>query len=240
MPATSTRMPEAEDYRWIANLLQASDSFYPTGAYAHSFGLEGLVQAGSVRDRATLRAFLLEQALPSLSRTDLPIAARAWSAAGTPPDWEKLRELSFLGAAVRGALEPRLASEAIGRQRMELAARLHGGFAAEFAERASAGRWPVSAAMAAAVEGRVHGAPCEAVLAAAAYSAAAGLVAAAIKLLRLGQNSSQTLLRELVGRIPALIAEALALRPEDIGTFNPWWDIAASRHETADGRLFIS
>jgi urease accessory protein len=141
---------------------------------------------------------------------------------------------------VRGAHEPREASEAIGRQRIELAARLHGGFAAEFASRARAEGWPASTGVAAAIEGRVHGAPCEAVLAAVVYSTVAGLVAAAIKLLRLGQNAAQTLVGEVLSGTPGLIAEALALAPGDIGAFNPWWDIAASRHETADGRLFIS
>jgi urease accessory protein len=217
-----------------------SDSFYPTGAYAHSFGLEGLAQAGVVRDLGTLRSFLLEHALPSLVRTDLPLAAQAWAAAGNPPDWLRLRQLCFLGAAVRGAREPREASEAIGRQRIELAARLHGGLAAEFASRARAGGWPASTGVAAAIEGRVHGAPCEAVLAAAVYSTVAGLVAAAIKLLRLGQNAAQTLIREVLAGTPALIAASLATAPAAIGAFNPWWDIAASRHETADGRLFIS
>jgi urease accessory protein UreF len=31
-----------------------------------------------------------------------------------------------------------------------------------------------------------------------------------------------------------------ALDAADIGAFNPWWDVAAARHETADFRLFIS
>ena len=37
---------------WIVGLLQAGDSFYPTGSYAHSFGLEGLVQEGVVQGPA--------------------------------------------------------------------------------------------------------------------------------------------------------------------------------------------
>jgi urease accessory protein len=193
-----------------------------------------------VRDTATLASFIVLQVLPALARTDLPIAAQAWAAAGDPPDWERLRALCFLGAAVRGSREPREASESIGRQRIELAARLRGGFAAEFARRSREGSWPSSTGVAAAVEGRAHGAPCEAVLAAAIYSTAAGFMAAAIKLLRLGQNAAQTVLREALAGTPALIAEALAAGPGEIGAFNPWWDIAASRHETADGRLFIS
>ncbi len=225
---------------WIAGLLQTADSFYPTGAYAHSFGLEGLVQSGAVRDRATLQAFIIGQALPALARTDLPIAAHAWAAAGDPPDWDRLRELSILGAAVRGSRELREASESIGHQRIELAARLHGGVAAEFARRAREGGWPASQGLAAAIEGRANGAPCEAVLVGTVYSTAAGLVAAAIKLLRLGQNAAQAVLREALSGAPALVASALAVGPVDIGSYNPWWDIASSRHETADGRLFIS
>ena len=82
--------------------------------------------------------------------------------------------------------------------------------------------------------------PQAAVLAGIIYTSAAGFVAAAVKLLRLGQNAAQTLLAEGLARTPELIAEALALDTAEIGAFNPWWDIAAARHESADGRLFIS
>jgi len=234
------REPE-KSAAWIAGLLHTADSFYPTGAYAHSFGLEGLVQVGTVHDRATLRAFLLEFVLPPLARTDLPVAARAWEAAGAePPDWAGLRELCFLGAALRGAREPREAAEAIGRQRLELAALLHGGLAREFNQRAVDEGWPRPTCVAAAIEGRVLGAPREAVLHALIYAAVAGMISAAVKLLRLGQNALHTLLAEVLARAPALIAEALAIDPAEVGTFNPWWDIAAARHEHADFRLFIS
>jgi urease accessory protein len=225
---------------WIAGLLQAADSLYPTGAYAHSFGLEGLVQAGAVRDLASLRGFLLGQALPALARTDLPVAAQAWAAAGPPADWPRLAALCELAAALRGAREPREASEAIGSQRCELAARLHGGIAAEFNRRARADGWPRPACIAAAIEARALGAPQAAALAALVYAAAAGLLAAAVKLLRLGQNAAQGLLTEALGHTPALLETALGLAPEDLGAFNPWWDLAAARHEVADFRLFIS
>jgi urease accessory protein len=78
------------------------------------------------------------------------------------------------------------------------------------------------------------------VLAALIYAAAASVAVAAVKLLRLGQISVQTLLAEGLALAPVLIGDALALDAADIGAFNPWWDIAAARHESADGRLFIS
>jgi len=227
---------------WIARLLQTTDSFYPTGTYAHSFGLEGLVQAGTVRDRATLREFLLGQTVPQLGRTELPVAARAWDAAGASPDWETLRALCELGAALRGTRELRAASAAIGAQRLDFAVTVHGtgGLAEEFSRRAAAGGWPRPSCVAAALEGRALGAPREAVLAAVFYGAVSALVAAAVKLLRLGQNASHTLLAEALAAGEAEIAAAPGLMLEELGTFNPWWDIASSRHETADFRLFIS
>jgi len=231
----STDVPQ-----WVAGLLQATDSFYPTGAYAHSHGLEGLVQAGVVHDCATLRCFLIDYVLPALAVTDLPLAVQAWNAAGDQPDWARLRELCFLGSALRGACEPREASRAICRQRLDLAASLRGGFAAEFNRRAVTGNWPAPACLAAVVEGRTLGAPLEAVLAGIVYTTVAGFIAASVKLLRIGQNASQALLAELLAQTPALIAKALAHEATEIGAFNPWWDIAAARHETADFRLFIS
>ena len=221
-------------------MLHCSDTFYPTGAYAHSLGLEGLVQEGVVRDRAGLRRFLLEYVLPPMARTDLPIAGWAWEAAGDPLDLERLHELCLLGSALRGAREPREASEAVGRQRLELAAMLHGGVARVVNERAVAEGWPRPACVAAAIEGRVLGAPREAVLVGLIYAAVTGVVAAAVKLLRLGQNAVHTLLAEVLATTPHLVATAARTTPDALGTFNPWWDIAAARHERADFRLFIS
>ncbi|BET65153.1 urease accessory protein UreF [Opitutales bacterium ASA1] len=226
---------------WIARLLHASDSFYPTGSYAHSFGLEGLVQTGVVHDRATLRTFLLEEAVPALVGTDLAVAAQATAALRADPvAWKTVRELCFLGAALRGTREMRAASEAIGSQRITLAAMLHGGCAAEFDLRAREGAWPRPACVAAAIEGAAIGAPGDAVLAGLLYSNVAGVISAAVKLLRLGQNAVHTLLAEMLALTPDTIARARALPLEAIGTFNPWWDVASARHEHAEFRLFIS
>ena len=225
---------------WLVGLLQAGDSFYPTGSYAHSFGLEGLVQEGVIRDRGTLRTFLLHCALPALERADLPIAAHAWRAFGEP-DWTRIGELCVLSSALRTAREARVASENIGRQRSELAANLRGAaLAQEFLRRAHEHSWPHASAVAAALEGRVLGAPLDAVLAGLIYTNVASLLSAAMKILRLGQNASQSLLTETLSAAPHMIATATEIPFGEIGWFNPWLDIAAARHETADARMFIS
>lgn len=228
------------DPAWLCGLLQASDSFYPTGSYAHSFGLEGLAHEGVVRDRETLRHFLLLAVVPALRQCELPLAAHAWRALAEP-DWQVVGELSRLSSALRPAREARIASENIGRQRAELVGALQGSsLAQEFVRRAATEGWPFSAAISAALEARALGAPLEAALAGVYYSAIAALLSAAMKLLRLGQNGAQSLLTEILRSAPAVIAAAQAVPRDQIGWFNPWLDAAAARHETADARMFIS
>ncbi len=225
---------------WLLGLLQAGDSFYPTGSYAHSFGLEPLVQEGVVRDRETLRRFIFQSTLPALRHVELPLAAHAWRAFETP-DWPRLSELCVLSSALKTAREARLASENIGRQRAELMATLRGHeLAREFLRRAAAENWPHAAAISAALEGRVLGAPLPAVLAGISYAMLSSLLSAAMKILRLGQNAAQSLLTEALTAVPEIIASAELTPVSEIGWFNPWLDIAAARHESADARMFIS
>jgi urease accessory protein len=225
---------------WLCGLLQAGDSFYPTGSYAHSFGLEGLVQAGVVHDRATLRQFLLLSVLPALRQSELPLAVHAWQAFATL-DWKRLGELCQLSAALKTAREARAATDNIGRQRAELLATLRGDpLAQQFLQRVAKQNWPCSAAISAALEGRVFSAPLAAVLAGIYYTTISAQLSAAMKLLRLGQNASQSLLTELLAEAPTVVAAAEQVTLEDLGWFNPWLDIAAARHESADSRMFIS
>ncbi len=230
------------DARWLLGLLQAGDSYYPTGAYAHSFGLEGLVQTGMIHDRATLRSFILLSVLPALRQAELPLAAHAFAALDpTAPEWGKVGELCVLANALKSSREARTATENIGRQRAELAATLHNHpLAKDYLARAAAENWPFSSAISAALEGRILGAPIEAVLAGLTYASVGGLLAASMKIMRIGQNASQTLLTEVLGQAPAIIEAARVVPLDEIGWFNSWLDIAAARHETADGRMFIS
>lgn len=235
-PETAERPAPAGDLSWLPGLLQLTDSFFPTGAYAHSFGLEGLTHENVIKNAATLRTFLFTAFLSGLARVDLPLAALAWRAL-EQPDWEQLRAVGERASALKPSREPREASENIGRQRLDMLALLHpGGVAEEYRRRGL----PVNAPLAAALEGRTLGAPESAVLAAIYYSSVAGMIAAAMKLARLGQNAAQSLLAEALRRAPEFLAEAVATPLEETGFFNPWLDIAAARHETADGRLFIS
>ena len=166
--------------------------------------------------------------------------AQAWHALAEP-DWADVAAVSRLASALKTTREVRLASHNIGRQRAELLARLRPeSLAAVFVARAEADDFPFAATVSAALEGRVHGAPLAAVLGGVFYATLSGQLAAAMKLLRIGQNGAQTLLTEMLSHAGATVEAAVALPRDEIGWFNPWLDIASARHETANARLFIS
>ena len=57
---------------WVPALLQVSDPLFPTGAYAHSMGLEQWVETSGYRTAEDLMRFFSHHAGPSLARLELP------------------------------------------------------------------------------------------------------------------------------------------------------------------------
>ena len=104
-------------------LLQANDTAYPSGAYAHSFGLEELVESGIVRTPADLEGFLAKQVLPALLTFEIPFFARAHAAA-VSGDSDALLAFDSELDAWRIPAELRDASRRIGSQRLDLLAQL--------------------------------------------------------------------------------------------------------------------
>ncbi|MDX2186183.1 MAG: urease accessory UreF family protein [Opitutaceae bacterium] len=220
--------------------LQLSDTFYPTGAYSHSHGLEGLIEEGIVRDRETLREYCLASLLPSLGRMELPLVVHAYAALASA-NWEQVGRLCVLSSGLRATREPRQASDAIGRQRITLLVLLRKDVRAlEFQRLSTDHDWPQPAAVAAALEALAVGAPVGVALANVYYGAIATAVSSSMKLLRIGQNGGQSLLTEMIGLSTSVFEKALQVPIDEIGWFNPWLDIASARHEHASARLFIS
>jgi urease accessory protein len=219
---------------WLPWLLQTTDPLFPTGAYAHSLGLEEVVRLGVVTDEKTLTGFLREQVVPALERLDLPYVRFAWEAA-KGADVDALCEADAELDAWKICREQREASAALGSRRLLMLLKL--------------GSEPVLEAYAARSTGRHHAVVCglqgttmplDAVLTGYFYQSMSGACGAALKLIRIGQDGCQRVLQGALAEGPVVVARSKAVARDEVGVFNPLLEIAGMRHETAFERLFIS
>lgn len=223
---------------WLPLVLQTSDPLFPTGAYAHSLGLEELVRMGVVTDEGTLAAYLHEQILPMLERMELPYL-RLLREAAVAGDLEELTALDRELSAVKVAGEARAASCQIGRRRLHMLREIvPGPLLEEMSRRVREGRMEGHHLTVFAAQ--MKDAPLEAALAVWLYLAAAGAGSAALKLIRIGQEGCQRVLRDVLAAAPGAIERSRAVAREEIGCFSPLLDLAGMRHAVANERLFIS
>jgi urease accessory protein len=203
------------------------------GGFAHSDGLEALAAEGLVAGSAGIESLLAAHCRLTVRRADAWFVREAHRAAGAG-DATALRACAREDVAARTALVQRRAALALGRNLLRVARAIAGpGEAAALEDIAGAlgddtPRATVFGALAhafdvdgdSAVEGHV-------------YSALSAAVAAAVRLTLIPPLEGQAVLRRVL----------VAARDEpggDWSAFSPLLDVAAMRHEVADGRLFAS
>ncbi|HST38224.1 MAG TPA: urease accessory UreF family protein [Conexibacter sp.] len=225
--------------------LLLADSRTPTGGYAHSAGLEPAVAAG-LRG-AAVPAFLSAR-LETVAFVDASFAAAAVGA-----DLAALLALDDELAARTPVAPQRAAARSLGRALLRIAARLAPGDAL-LAVYAEASVWTPRPVVFGALAGATGLTPLEAARL-SLYEDAAGVAAAAVKLLPLDAAETTAWVAALAPRIEALAAEAAraasaarqpgaAPRDDDAAalpaTSTPLLDLRALTHERSDGRLFVS
>ncbi len=219
----------AGDFLW---LLQANDSAYPSGSYAHSLGLEELVESGVVKNANDLEVFLTRQIIPSLLAFELPFFAQAHAAA-RDGDFERVLGYDAELDAWRIPAEIRDASKRIGSQRLNLLGQLDPSplVLQVLAIRPRCHHLIVTAMELSQLEVK---------LAARAFvfQTMASYTAASMKLIRIGQTACQQILRRALAQLEKEIDSSLSQSVE--GWFNPLLEIASLRHAYAHSRLFIS
>jgi urease accessory protein len=221
-------------------LLQLADGLFPAGGFAHSFGLETYVQAGAVRDRAGLEAFVAAHLEGTSGPADaVAVAGAVRAAAGG--DFGACLDLDARLEAMKPVEEFRAASRQMGHQTARVAAALGAdALVGQLADAIAGDRTPGHHAVVfGAALGRAGVDP-EAAALAFLYSTAALLTGAALRLLPLGQVEGQRVLAALRPRIARLAAAAAAAAPDDMWSFAPGLEIAGVRHARLEGRLFRS
>ncbi len=224
----------------LLSLLQFGDGLFPTGGYAHSFGLESYCQAGVIRDRSGLEAFVRAHLEGAAGPCDAVAVASALRAAHAN-DLGACLGLDATLEAMKPVREFREASHQMGRQTLRIAAALtRHPFLVAFREIAEAGRTsghhPVGFGMAGAALGWSEVEAATAFL----YSTAALLVGAGLRLLPLGQLDGQHVLWSVRETLTRLAQEAASSAVDDLWSFAPGLEVAGMRHSTLEMRLFRS
>jgi urease accessory protein len=225
---------------WLPQLLQSSDSMFPTGAYAHSYGMEGAVQDGLIKDIADFRAFINDMVIPGLEKLELPTAAAAFKAA-QDADLTRLCELDQRYGAMKPSRELREATARTGRQRLLLNLEIADEpFWRDIEQARSAKRLEAYEPIVLGTQGALGQMPLDDTLGLAFYHGLTPFVNAALKLVRTGQLACQKILSEALAQTAEVVDKAKQISTEEMGWLCPALDISSARHETAFSRLFIS
>lgn len=219
--------------------LRFVDSFFPSGGYAFSSGLEAAVQGGAVRNAEELSRFVAESLTTGIGEREAVVAGIAHDSFASDS-----LEIAFKADleldAMKLGRESRTASRQMGRQVIRLAANqqarhplIEDYLAAVEAEQ-TPGHLAVSLGLTLAAAGWSKGDTIAAFL----YQAATGFVAAAMKLMPLGQREGQRLLEGWIEVIERVSQQAAYQR--ELRSWSPVQDIYAMRHSRLESRLFRS
>jgi urease accessory protein len=228
----------------LARLMIWLSPAYPVGGFSYSHGLEWTVEAGEVRDAATLGNWIEDILHHGAGRSDAILLAETWRAV-TAGDERLLAEIAELAAALAPSAERRLETLAQGAAFLEATRavwpsagldRLAAGKSGGTRESAPEIAYPVAVGACAAA----HDLPLKPTAHAFAQAFAANLVSAGVRLIPLGQTDGLRVLARLEPMLAPLVARALSSTLDDVGGASILADIASMRHETQYTRLFRS
>jgi urease accessory protein len=221
----------------LHRLLAWMSPSYPVGAFSYSHGLEWAVEAGDIRDAATLVDWLTIVLGAGSGLADACFFIHAHRALRTR-DMAGLAEVAELALAFQPSKERRL--ETLTQGNAFLLTTEAAWPAADLALLREA--WPEAVAYPVAVgtTTAAHGMGETVALHAFLHAVTANLVSAAVRLVPLGQTDGQRVLATLEPIIEATAAAARATALDDIGGHALRSDLASMHHETQYTRLFRS
>ena len=210
---------------------------YPVGAFSYSSGIEWAVEAGDIRDAATLKGWLASMIANGAGFCDAVFFVQAHRAIAER-DNRHLRTVAELSAAFAPSKERHLETTAQGRAFIEAT---KSAWPCEALDTlTSVWDGPVTYPVAVGVSSAGHGIAVEPALHTYLHAVAANWISAGVRLVPLGQTDGQRVLAALEEVIAKTAARALAAQLDDAASSTWRADIASMRHEAQYTRLFRS
>jgi urease accessory protein len=228
----SMLIPETQP---LLRLLQLVSPTLPVGAYSYSEGLETLVQQGKIMTPEAVIQWIEQELQWGLIRLDAVAIKEAYSAFANS-DQQALLALNSQLSALRDAEEGRQQSWAMGRALNRMAVQLEPDLKSWISAMNGSCNFAISFTLLAAQWQIV---PQTAMLG-FLQSWATNLIAAAIKLVPLGQTVGQKILLELTPTLETATAQCWVTALEDLALSSWGTSLASMQHETLYSRLFRS
>ncbi len=219
--------------------LRFVDTFFPSGGYAFSSGLEAAVQGGAVKTSDQLARYIEDLLRGGMSRREV-LAAKQANRAASGGSLEAAVYVDRELDATKLGRESRLASRQMGRQVIRVAADQIQAKAilSEYRDEVEADRAPGHLAVTFGLTLGACGWSAEETAGAFLYQTAVGFISAAMRLSPIGQHEGQRILGEWLPLIERISREV------DVDTamssWSPIQDIYAMRHGSLEWRLFRS
>ncbi|MEC8355076.1 MAG: urease accessory UreF family protein, partial [Verrucomicrobiota bacterium] len=191
-------MLEPENFEWLGGLIQTTDTLFPSGGYAHSYGLEELVAQGRINSAKDLEEFLITDILPALETLELPYLRFCWEAV-QKDDFEELRILNEEISAWKLTLETREAGSAQGMQMIRMIREIYNCPKTNaFYKMLLNNQDECQQITATALLRNLQKNPIPSMLIAWIYQAVSNFCSASIKLLRLGEVACQKIIHRCI------------------------------------------
>lgn len=214
-------------------LWQLINPTLPIGAFAYSQGQEYAVEAGWIKDEEEATLWITALLENVLAVTEIPVIARCYQAS-VETDWKSFVYWNRMLLAMRESAELYAEDIQLGSALIRIMPNLDINWPERFQEMKTS--YSAAYAFACAMQGIALQQATEGFL----WSWSENQVAAAIKLVPLGQSAGQRILTSVVNKIPAAVSQGLQCSDEDIGMLAPGFAMASAQHEIQYSRLFRS
>lgn len=223
----------------MLSILQAiwqADGTFPSGSFAFSYGVEGVVARRSRLDRTALSELtttIIRQRWATCDRIALVQAFRAAGGLHAIAAIDRDVEASTFGGTMRDG------SRRNGGSFLAAHARLGDAMALRLRDAVRAGICLGHIAVMQGAVWQAMGLDERLAQLASAYGVASGVTAAAVRLGAIGALEGQKVLHGCLPLIETLVSQPV---PDDaeLSSFVPFLEIAAARHARADLRLFVN
>ena len=221
----------------LLTLLQLTDSFFPTGAFAHSFGLETYVQLELVNDPETFEMFLRSTLYHGVRNGDAVAIGLTYKAT----DVEQIIDLDARLTAMKIARESREGSIKIGKQFLRNAAILERNeMIDKYAEGVRSARCAGHHAIAYGLVASTAKIDLFSAVLGYLHAHIVGQVSAAVRLIPLKPTDGQRIIQSIRPELIDIARFAEEASMDDLSGFTPGLDIRSMQHERLYSRLFIS